>query len=366
MCGLIGGVTIHKNGFLYSDLKILEDLLHINTLRGEDGTGLGLYCTDGNAQIIKEASVFYNFKKNSFYGDLTKKILSCGKVLIGHNRKATVGTIDDESSHPFFIEDRYIFCHNGTLNAQLMLEKLFKESNSKHKLQSKVDSEILGSLICPLSNDKEKFTALLNKISGAWACVWIDLQEEKLYFLRNRERSLFLARCTNGIFWSSEIEFLYTSFNRNKVKIEESIILEENVLYTIDLKEKVLDINKEELKTKEKIVFKIESQECNTSVSKNAFKKLQKEFVGKTIKFYIDDYIDKSPGLGDKYGWHVWGCNDELISLPHTIRAFLPAMLEKELIMNYVGRNIDAVITAAIRTDKGEVSFMVSLNELVH
>ena len=53
MCGLVGVTTKLSNGFSYEQVSVFEELLHIDTLRGDDSTGVFLVNGIGNVDIAR-------------------------------------------------------------------------------------------------------------------------------------------------------------------------------------------------------------------------------------------------------------------------------------------------------------------------
>ena len=117
-------------------------------------------------KIIKEVN-----KKNPIYfrrcdrcgcefefekSDMGKRVISKGKALIGHNRKATVGSVNNATAHPFVVGDSFAMVHNGTLR------------NHKALADTVVDSEALAihlSKVLVEDFDKLKFEEEIGKKS---------------------------------------------------------------------------------------------------------------------------------------------------------------------------------------------------------
>ncbi len=348
MCGIIGAAVKAQNGFYSSSKDVVEQLLYIDALRGPDSTGLACFFNDGSMQLLKDTSEAAYFRYDNDVIQCFKDLVQKGKAVIGHNRKKTVGDIDEASAHPFTINNRYLFVHNGTLNNVFSLEK---ELDNDVVLQTKVDSEVLGNLLCPLSQDKKAMEEMLSKVYGAYACVWIDQKEEKLYMVRNKERPLYLAETSDGYFWASEPMFLGAACSRNRVVIDKVTQIDEDCLYSIDLSTHALTLVKEGLTIKKatpvstKGTGKTNGGKNTTAdtnpfrdgvVSKKAFKKFYKQWIGAIGTFYVDDYVERT--VGDwKSGWWVWGTDDDCYGLPHQVRALVEPMNETALIYQWGG-----------------------------
>jgi hypothetical protein len=105
-------------------------------------------------------------------------------------------------THPF-VHGRIIGMHNGTL------KKLFGETISKKQN----DSDILFRAFNEFGVEKT-----LSNTEGAYACVWLDTEEDTVNFVRNAERSLYfgyLKYAPETIFWASEAGMLAFVFKRH-------------------------------------------------------------------------------------------------------------------------------------------------------
>jgi hypothetical protein len=222
-----------------------------------------------------------------------------------------------------------------------------------------VDSEVLGNLICPTNGDKQALEEVLSSVTGAYACVWIDQKEEKLYMVRNKERPLFLAETSVGYFWASEPGFLYAACTRNRIKVDSCEEIKEDCLYTIDLTTHVIALTKEELSLKKappvvipatgskngRASNKVHTFSPTGKVSKNAFKRFSKKYSGSISSFTINDYVERT--IGDwKSGWWVWGEETLSMDLPAMCRGVVGPMVESALIMNYGGNEVYGRITS--------------------
>lgn len=317
MCGLVGVVVNTGSGFFSTDADIFAQLLYIDVFRGDDATGVALVHNNSTVEILKEAQssdIFLRDKEARYLIQTASK--TTGKALLGHNRKSTIGTTNDKNAHPFVLEDRYVFFHNGTLK-------------NHHKLHStEVDSEALGLHLTPCEGDPKKLEEALEKVDGAYACVWYDQDKHKIYFLRNKDRPLTLAEFEGdfGFAYASEAWMLSGICARNNQKIKAISPLEEDTLYTIDLNTKPLLLTKEKLEVKKSNppttvshwggmgAKKVTGTDYIKSISKKyALKFMDKCLTPQTrVEFVVDDYIETeiTGATRPKWiprDWLVWG-----------------------------------------------------------
>lgn len=312
MCGLVGVVTKQQNGFGNKELITFKQLLYVDALRGEDSTGIISFYNDGSIDVAKESSEACIFACSREYSSIMQSSWSKGKALVGHNRKKTIGSIKDETAHPFIIDDRYVFMHNGTLNSW------------QHLAKTEVDSEALGMVLTACEGDVNRIAKELERVSGAYATVWIDQKKEQLYLMRNKERPLHLAKTDQGWVWASELEMLLCIVLRNGLKIETVDLIKEHTLYSLDLSKGMPELVEEPFEVKKalpptKYTHPVTGSKpwvgmgaTKDSCSKNEFKRIKGDLLGKFITFYIEDYTPRYPNEPECGEWLIMGASDEL------------------------------------------------------
>lgn len=206
LCGVYGWVGLKEKEAFYH-LQVFSQL------RGMDSTGVAVIygnkhkdsdiikAVGGVESLMSSYPKAFDWRDNSIEGfDI--------KCLIGHHRKATVGTINEENAHPFEY-DNIIGCHNGTI----FQHELKKLSTYDDKL---IDSQVVLEEI----NKTGKIKDVIKDISGAWAFCWWDKTERTLNFCRNDKRTLFIAYSEDmrTMFWASEDWMLHTALKRSGVK----------------------------------------------------------------------------------------------------------------------------------------------------
>lgn len=323
MCGIVGLVNKGIGGLFSSDVGLFNQLLYIDALRGEDSTGAIGYMNNGDMLVIKDAVDANTFLNTEEYNKFASKVSKTGKALIGHNRKKTVGKIDPTTAHPFIVDDRFAFVHNGTLYSH------------KHLADTEVDSEALGIVLSKCEGNKEKLEATLEKVHGAYACAWIDQKEEKLYLLRNEERPLYIAESAGVYFFASEQSAIAHILIRNSMKVDKIDKVKENTLYIFDISNKAAITGYQEVALSVKKYpapytstpsggtgsgGTTEYKGCFQEVTNHKnYKKFRKEFLGTILSFHCMDYYPLSADA-DNDKWLMLGESFLIPNFNHTIQ----------------------------------------------
>ena len=201
MCGLIGvagDITIKLE-------RTMRTLLILDSLRGDDSTGIAAVPRIGETIVAKElGGPFDLFDSKKFKSALTKS----NRAIIGHNRFATSGGVSKSTAHPFDF-DTLVGVHNGTLRNKWKLEDA-KDFT--------VDSENLFHHI-----EKKGLRDALDTVDGAYALVWWDKLNDTLNFLRNKERPMWIAATKDGkaLVWASEKWMMEVACSREGVDLAE-------------------------------------------------------------------------------------------------------------------------------------------------
>lgn len=205
MCGIVA--VIGQIGF--KEEKIFKQLLEVDSLRGRHSTGIIKVEADGKVSTRKKAVDGLDFVK------LEDKFIIQGtnKILIGHNRHATQGAINDVNAHPFSFGDIH-GVHNGTLTGQYLL---------KNYTDFKVDSENIYYDM-HLSGIKDTHT----RLRGAYALAWVDESDKTVNFIRNSERPLAMTTINDGktVVVASESMMLEWVLARNGIDTSDLNIVE--------------------------------------------------------------------------------------------------------------------------------------------
>ena len=192
MCGIVGIINKNKYGFNKAEIDAFEIALFLDTLRGEDSTGVFLVTNDGNVDIAKQVGTGAEFLKTQEWSKLRQRAMTSGWALIGHNRKATKGSITDENAHPFWVKEDVVLVHNGSLWGH------------KSLADTEVDSHAIAHIIAEGLEKETDLETTLQRINGAFALVWYEVEKKNLRLVRNSERPLTHCHNKNAWFISSE------------------------------------------------------------------------------------------------------------------------------------------------------------------
>jgi len=232
MCGIVGLIAKSNTmGFTYKHKQMFEQLLYINALRGPDSTGAYLVNKHGNVKWAKKASMSDVFLNHAGGKNLLQDATYNTTIMVGHNRKATFGTVNDENAHPF-IEEDIILVHNGTLRNHKTLNK-----------EVAVDSHAIAHAI-----KDHGITRAISKIEGAFAVAAYDATKKHFYLFRNEERPLWLAEMDNVWIFASEPWMIFGIAWRQEMKIKQPIQIEAGKLYTFDITENEVKMSEKKVK----------------------------------------------------------------------------------------------------------------------
>jgi len=213
MCGIVGVI----GSYFKKEEEVFRDLLIIDSLRGEDSTGVIGINHQSKPSVFKKAVNaidFLGFKK-------ADSLINASRILIGHNRFATKGKVNETNAHPFQYGD-FTGVHNGTLRNQSLLP----DSKS-----FEVDSENIFYSFSKIGVDET-----IKKLDGAFTLVWFNEKEKTVSFVRNNERPLFYCYTEDqrSIYFASEAWMLAGILNRRGVKHDPIISVKEGHIYTFE------------------------------------------------------------------------------------------------------------------------------------
>lgn len=199
MCGLVGVL-----GNITPKIeKVFKDMLVFDSVRGPDSTGvLFVHSAVSGYSVVKEAVAPHEFMDG---GEFRHRMSFLNKVLMGHNRWATTGYVNDTNAHPFDF-DNIVGMHNGTLVDQTLLD------DHKH---FEVDSENIFWHM-----EMHGVADTVSKLHGAYALNWYNKEERTVNFIRNDQRPLYfiLTEDKKTLFWASEPMMIQLAMGRHNVK----------------------------------------------------------------------------------------------------------------------------------------------------
>lgn len=295
MCGILGAVLKTRGGFCKRTEDAFFEMLYAGALRGFDSTGIIGAQKDGSFGIAKEANEAAWVVPQLKGAAISKDMWQSGVAYIGHNRKKTVGKIEDETAHPFVIDNTFAMVHNGTLYNHQQLAK------------TDVDSEALAIVLKPCFEQADYIPALeeqLGKVCGAYAIAAYEQKSHRVFLLRNKERPLSVIETDDAWFFASEAPMAAWILARNgydysKLKFTH---IPEHVLFTFDLDKNTL---KQEVLTPKKATPPIQNvttknggytfpKEASTGdkMTSKELHKFKKAWLGKRVSFWVDEFLE--------------------------------------------------------------------------
>jgi hypothetical protein len=210
MCGI---VLVGSRAMTSKEIGVFEKLLYADTFRGPHSTGVFCRRTHlikgiGYTRIPmwKEAIPGPEYLETYDWTALSTGFGSLNNYpnfLVGHNRWATQGAVNDVNAHPFKY-DHITLVHNGTL----MDQSLLPDSEN-----FEVDSENICHSISKIGGD-----ATIQKLDGAFVLIWHDSKDDTVHIIRNEERPFHLAEVVGGDwFGASEEDMLLWILARGKL-----------------------------------------------------------------------------------------------------------------------------------------------------
>jgi predicted glutamine amidotransferase len=204
MCGIIGCYTTGGYGMSADEMKTFYNLLIADSARGEDGTGF--FWKD----IDTDKRWFWRNADRAGVGISKSQVLDMiydARLVVGHNRAATMGNIDDDHTHPFN-HGQVLGVHNGTVRGW---EKLLPDVKD-----ALMDSDAIIRSLAEADPDPEAVDEVLQKIStGAYALVWHDDRVDELRMVRNDDRPMHIVCTDRAVWFGSEVRMLEWALYRN-------------------------------------------------------------------------------------------------------------------------------------------------------
>jgi len=205
MCGIVGIASNEGSYFPDHRRKLVRELLYSDMLRGADSTGMFTVNDAEHAQVqlYKRAYPAPDFLELTVAKRLLNN-MTTNRLVVGHNRHATIGGVNDYYAHPFEFEN-VVGVHNGTLDRHQHLPGGIHTSDSQ---------QIFAAI------NEVGIKDCVEDFEGAFALVWYDKKEDTLNLLRNKERPLSIGTVENAdntktIIFGSESKMLDWVADRN-------------------------------------------------------------------------------------------------------------------------------------------------------
>lgn len=197
MCGLVG----IAGKLQFHDELTMKRMLVFDYFRGPDSTGFAALRSFNRevkgAKIASHPLDLFDMKR---FNDALNA--NASTVFLGHNRLATKGGVNSNNAHPF-VFGHIIGAHNGTLDVESWkaLEEIVGDKFD-------VDSQAIFAAIAKVGIEE-----VAPKLQGAWALTWIDLKDNTINFLRNKERPFWIAfnEDRDHLFWASEWPIIHAA-----------------------------------------------------------------------------------------------------------------------------------------------------------
>lgn len=215
ICGLVGiAGKIDSTG-----KSVFRRLLELDTVRGPHSTGVLFVGDRGNTEVLKKVGTPWDLYSYKATEEAFKNSVN---VLMGHNRWATQGKINNVNAHPFDMGN-IIGAHNGTLTTRY---------NLQDHLKFDVDSENLYHHM-----EENGVNDTIPKLNGAFALTWWDKTDDTLNIIRNDKRPLHYAisKDKKTILWASEPWMIYVACNAHKFEVDTIEEFKEDVLHSFSI-----------------------------------------------------------------------------------------------------------------------------------
>lgn len=224
------GITFAGSNWLSAgEVDAFKGLLYHSADRGIDSTGVFAVQKDlrgpHGVSWLKEAlppAEFLNLQAtDALFEPPGKKQI---KLLVGHNRAATVGEVKKSNAHPFNFAN-IIGVHNGTIAS----------SSLKHSKDHETDSEAFLREIS--ENGIEATVKHIARLSGAFAIAYYNKKDKTFNIIRNYQRPLSYASSGGTIYGASEKEMLawYMERSGRKYMVDSVVEIKPYHLYTFDM-----------------------------------------------------------------------------------------------------------------------------------
>jgi len=225
MCGIAGILlTQSKDRDLDKIRELFTANLIANEARGKDATGALIVQKNSEWFLEKDALPATLFTQTASYRKLLERINHNTVLILGHTRKPTKGTPEDNNNNHPIVRGETIGVHNGTLSNddEIFLKHLKAGKNSRI---GAVDSEAIFALIdeiekdAPLTKQCAAISAVSYLLHGSYTTIYMHPKDPcRLYLLKyNNPMSVHYSPDLQGLFFSSRYLFLRKAFGRSVI-----------------------------------------------------------------------------------------------------------------------------------------------------
>lgn len=225
MCGIAG---FFSNGSKVENLDAVRELFTANLLanetRGKEATGALMVQKDSTWHLEKAALPASEFVKTMRYKTFLQKVNQNTLLLLGHTRKPTKGSPENNDNNHPIVRGKTIGVHNGTLSNddEIFLKHL---KAGKESRIGAVDSEAIFALIDeldrkePLARQCDNLSHMSRLLHGSYTTLYAHPDDPcRLYLLKcNNPMSVHYSPDLEGLFFSSRYIFLRKAFGRSVI-----------------------------------------------------------------------------------------------------------------------------------------------------
>ncbi len=212
MCGVVGFIGTPSK----VNRQIFLDMLMMDVRRGPHSTGV-VGASKKAAYTLKSTQLPWDLAaEEEFQEEIMGKNWP---VMMGHNRFATLGAVNNDNAHPFW-HDHIIMTHNGTLTGLYRMDKY---------LDFDTDSEVFTYNVA-----KKGIKEVYEQTGGAMTCVWWDQKTSHLNVITNGQRPFTFTYSADHrtMFYASEDWMFRLACEARKVPLDKNhYTLESNNLW---------------------------------------------------------------------------------------------------------------------------------------
>jgi glucosamine 6-phosphate synthetase-like amidotransferase/phosphosugar isomerase protein len=225
MCG-IAGILLSKvkNRETKQLCELFTANLIANEIRGKDATGILVVQNDCSWFLEKAPLPASIFTTTAAYKKLLSRVNQNTTLILGHTRKPTKGSPENNNNNHPIVRGHTIGVHNGTLSNdnEIFLNHL---KAGKESRIGAVDSEAIFALIDELPRDipmREQCDALSRMselLHGSYTTIYLHPENpNRLYLLKyNNPMSVHYSPGLQSLFFSSRYIFLRKAFGRSVI-----------------------------------------------------------------------------------------------------------------------------------------------------